>query len=156
MNIIFNALSFLSEILNSPYFNGLSFLIGGFVSSFLISWFFYCKSVKKEIAKATEQTKKDVENSLNEQFNQYREFLNKVHGKSKETLLKMFKTRLVNQLEGDMAEIWDVRPGATVRTDASRLDITAMANADDKYYKMSEAIEKSSEAIYKDILGELD
>ena len=130
-----------------------SSFIGGWVASFIISWLFYNFSVKKEIAEAVEKTKKDVEENLNEQFNQYREFLNKVHDKSTESLLRMYKTHLVNQLENDMAKVWDVRPGATVGADASLLDPTAMDNADDKYYKMYQSIHKHSEDLFNSILN---
>ena len=106
-------------------------LIGGWVASFIISWLFYSFSVKKEIAK--------VEENLNEQFNQYREFLNKVHGKSTESLLKTYKTRLVDQLESDMAEIWDVRPGA-------------MDNADDKYSEIYKKLHERSDEILNNII----
>ena len=119
-------------------------LIGGWVASFIISWLFYSFSVKKEIAK--------VEENLNEQFNQYREFLNKVHGKSTESLLKTYKTLLVDQLESDMAEIWDVRPGAIVGTDVSLLDPTAMDNADDKYSKIYKKLHERSDEILNNII----
>lgn len=64
----------------------------------------------------------------------------------------MFKTRLVNQLEADMAEIWDVSPSAAYGTDASLLDGTAMDNADSKYWRMYKALKESSEDVYKSIL----
>ena len=134
---------------------GISFSLGGFLSSFIISWWFYCRSVKKEIAEAVEKTKKDVEENLNKQFNQYRgELLNKVHDKSTESLLRKYKTVLVDQLEADMAKIWNVRPGANTSATLSQVDPTAMNNADDKYYKMLDSISKHSEDLFNSILND--
>lgn len=134
-----------------------SSLIGGWVASFIISWLFYNFSVKKEIAEAVERTKKDVEENLNEQFNQYCGFLNKLHDKVKESILRMYKDRLVSQLNDDMAEIWGVRPGAANGTDVSLLDHTAMNNADNKYCSVLQSIHERSENLFNSILnGEND
>ena len=132
---------------------GISFSLGGFLSSIIISRHYFYKGVKKEIAEAVEKTKKDVEDSLNKQFKHYHKFLNKVNDKSTESLLRKYKTLLVDQLKSDMAKIWDVRPGATVGADVSLLDPTAMDNADDKYYKMLDSIHKRSEDLFNSILN---
>ena len=85
--------------------NILSFLFGGFVSSFLISLYFYHKCYKRDLDELTK--------NFDQQFVEQRDFLNKFHDINKKTLLTMYKNRLVNQLKNDMAIIWNVRPGAT-------------------------------------------
>ena len=126
--------------------------ISGWAASFIISWLFYSFSVKKEIANAIEETTKNVESELNNQFNRYRESLNGIHNESKKVLLKMYENQLVSQLEADMAEIWDVRPGATIGEDA---DPTAMDNADGKYFKMYDKLHERSAEIANDIMKNL-
>ncbi|MDY4832023.1 MAG: hypothetical protein SO161_05770, partial [Treponema sp.] len=82
------------------------------------SRYYFYKGVKEEIATVVEKTKKDVKDDLNKQFKQHREFLNNLHNKSKEVILRKYKDDLVNRLENDMAKIWDIRPGAN--TSATR------------------------------------
>ena len=117
--------------------NILSFLFGGFVSSFLISLYFYHKCYKRDLDELTK--------NFDQQFVEQRDFLNKFHDINKKTLLTMYKNRLVNQLKNDMAIIWNVRPGAT------NYDIHAMENVDKKYYKMCKTIVERSENILKNL-----
>ena len=150
--IVIISLGGLFALLTYRYKESSQAYIGGWAASFIISGLFYKFSIKKEIAKVIEETTKNVESELNNQFSQHCESLNKLHNESEEVILKMYKTRLVNQLENDMAEIWDVRPGATVGADASLLDHTAMDNADDKYYKMYHKIHERSDEILNDVI----
>ena len=128
--------------------NIISFLFGGwlasFIISFIISLLFYIIGYKKELDKLTED--------LNQQFTKQQNFLNKIHNEREKSLLKMYKNRLVHQLENDIANIWDVRPGAMVSANLKNVDINAMVNADEKYYKTFEAIVNRSEEIINKLL----
>lgn len=125
--------------------NILSFLFGGFVSSFVSSLYFYRKCYKRDL---DELTKK-----LNQQFAEHRQFLIKIHNMDKKNLLTVYKNILVDQLENDIANIWDVKPGATVAADPDCIDKHALDNADEKYFKTHDAIVNQSEDILKYIFS---
>lgn len=146
---IFDGGTKLENILN----HSISLLFGGFLSSIIISRYYFYKGVKEEIATAVEKTKKDVEDDLNNQFKQHREFLNKLHNKSKEVILRKYKDDLINQLENDMAKIWGIKPGANTSATRSQCDSTAINTKDDKYYKMFDSINKHSEDLLNSILN---
>ena len=129
--------------------NTLSFLFGGFVSSFVSSFFislyFYHKCYKRDL---DELTKK-----LNQQFAEHRNFLIKVHNMDKKNLLTMYKNSLVDQLKNDIANIWDVKPGAMVAANPDCIDKHALDNADEKYFKTYDAIVNQSENMLKYIFS---
>ena len=125
--------------------NILSFLFGGFVSSFFISLYFYHKCYKRDL---DELTKK-----LNQQFAEHHIFLIKVHNMDKKNLLTMFKNSLVDQLKNDIANIWDVKPGVMVAANPDCIDKHALDNADEKYFKTYDAIVNQSENILKYIFS---
>ena len=147
--VIFDGRTKLESILSY----GISLLFGGFLSSIIISWYYFYKGVKEEIATVVEKTKKDVKDDLNKQFKQHREFLNNLHNKSKEVILRKYKDDLVNRLENDMAKIWDIRPGANTSATRSQRDSTAINTKDNKYYKMFDSINKHSEDLFNSILN---
>lgn len=117
---------------------GISFPLGGFLSSFIISGLFYYLSVKKEMANVIEKTTKNVENELNNKFNHERELLNSVHKKLTESFLNRYRVQLVTQLKNDMAEIWDIKPG--------------LINADDKYLELYKKLHDRSDEILNDVI----
>ena len=65
----------------------------------------------------------------------------------------MYKNILVDQLENDIANIWDVKPGATVAADPDCIDKHALDNANEKYFKTHDAIVNQSEDILKYIFS---
>lgn len=125
--------------------NILSFLFGGFVSSFVISLYFYHKCYKRDLDELTKE--------LNQQFAEHRNFLIKVHNMDKKNLLTMYKNILVDQLENDIANIWDVKPGAMVAANPDCIDKHALDNADEKYFKTHDAIVNQSENMLKYIFS---
>ena len=125
--------------------NILSFLFGGFVSSFFISLYFYHKCYKRDL---DELTKK-----LNQKFAEHHIFLIKVHNMDKKNLLTMYKNSLVDQLKNDIANIWDVKPGAMAAANPDCIDKHALDNADEKYFKTYDAIVNQSENMLKYIFS---
>lgn len=65
----------------------------------------------------------------------------------------MYKNSLVNQLENDIANIWDVKPGAMVAANPDCIDKHALDNADEKYFKTYDAIVNRSENMLKYIFS---
>lgn len=126
-------MNFYNNILN--ILSILGFFVGGFASSYIISYYFYHKGYKKDLDELTKD--------LNQQFAKHKKDLNKVYDTSKKSLLKMYKNKLVHQLNNDIAKIFDVKLGAMAN---------AMDNADEKYCKIYKAINEQSENILNDIL----
>ena len=120
------------------------YLLGGFLASFVIgwfwSWYFFNKGVKQELEK---------------EVNELKDFLEKLHKRQIENSLNMYKNRLVHQLESDIALIWNVRPGATVGCSEEDCDVHAMDNADEKYYEVYNKIQEESEKILKSLLEKI-